>query len=165
MSAAGETVDERDEHRQWGARLNNATWTRLDAGEVDADSPDRDREDLLYGAYAATFHWMQVGTPVHQARGEHLIARTALRVDRPDLALAHATRCLELLEAHPELVEDWDLAFAHEALARAHAATGDLETGRRYREKAVELTAEIADPEEKAVVVAELGRGEWFGLD
>jgi hypothetical protein len=153
-----------DDHRSWGAQLNNATWTQLDAGEVAAGSPPRDREELLYGAYAATYHWMQAGTPVHQARGEHLIARAALRVGRPEVALAHARRCLELLEDHPELAEDWDLAFAHEALARAHAATGDIETGRRCRDKALELTAAIADPEEKAVVDAELVRGEWFGL-
>jgi hypothetical protein len=153
------------DHRRLGVDLNNATWDSLDAGDVDADSPARDREKLLYGAYATAYHWMQSGTPVHQARAEHLISRAALRVGLPAVSLAHARRCLELLEAHPDLAEDWDLAFAHEALARACAATGDVEAGRRHRETAVGLTGAIADPEEREIVEAELGRGEWFGLE
>jgi hypothetical protein len=153
------------DHRRLGVDLNNATWDRLDAGDVDAGSPARDREALLYGAYATAYHWMQSGTPVHQARAEHLISRTALRVGLADVALAHARRCLELLEENPDLAEDWDLAFAHEALARAHAATGDPESGRRHRSEAVGRTEAITDPEERAIVEAELGRGEWFGME
>lgn len=61
------------------------------------------------------------------ARGEHLISRVAARLGDGDLALRHARRCLELVELHPDVMEDWDLAFAHEALARGLAAVGDRE--------------------------------------
>jgi hypothetical protein len=157
-------VDQRELHRWFGVNLNNRTWAALDAGDVDAGSPAVDRERLLYGAYASAYHWLEAGTPIHQARAEHLIARTALRVGRPDVALDHARRCLELIDAHPDLAEDWDAGFALEALARALAATGDVEAAQATRVRAKAAAASVADPEERAVVESELGRGEWFGL-
>jgi hypothetical protein len=156
--------DDRDLHRRLGIDLNNATWDVLDAGEVGPDSPAPARERLLYGAYASAYHWLRAGTPIHQARAEHLIARSALRVGRPELALAHARRSLELVEENPDLAEPFDAAFALEALARALAATGDTEGGRVALARAESSTEAIVDAEERAVVEAELGRGEWFGL-
>ena len=87
-----------------------------------------------------------------------------MRVGRPEVALHHARRCLELVESHPAIAEDWDLAFALEALARASAAAGDLDGGRELRARAVAAAAAVADPEERALVEAELAGGEWFGL-
>jgi hypothetical protein len=165
LEEAGERmVDERELHRWFGVHLNNATWAALDKGDVDAGSPPIAQERLLYGAYASAYHWLEAGTPIHQARAEHLVARTALRVGRPEVALAHARRSLELVEGHPDLAEPWDLAFALEALARALAATGDLAGGRDALDRCEAATAAIADPEERAVVESELGRGEWFGV-
>lgn len=158
-------VDERDVHRWFGVNLNNRTWAALDTGTPDGSAPAHHREQLLYGAYAAAYHWLQVGTPIHQARAEHLIARTAVRVGRPDVALHHARRCQELVEAHPDLAEDWDVAFAHEALARALAAAGDRDAARRALATARRLGDAIAGDEDREVFVAELGKGEWFGLD
>jgi hypothetical protein len=156
--------DDREAHRRIGIDLNNATWDALDAGEVGPDSPVADRERLLYGAYASAYHWLLAGTPIHHARAEHLIARTALRVGRPELALAHARRSLELVEQHPDLAEPFDAAFALEALARALAATGDLDGGRATLTRAEAASGAIADAEDGTVVEVELGRGEWFGL-
>jgi hypothetical protein len=156
--------DERELHRRLGVDLNNATWDALDAGSVNADSPALDRERLLYGAYASAYHWLRAGTPIHHARAEHLIARGALRVGRPEVALHHARRSLELVEAHPDLAEPFDPAFALEGLARALAATGDVDGGRGAVARAEAAAEAIADAEDRAVVEAELERGEWFGL-
>jgi len=41
-----------------------------------------------------------------------------------DVAVRHARRCLELVEASPDAMADWDAPLAHEALARALAAAG-----------------------------------------
>jgi hypothetical protein len=150
-------------HRRLGARLNNHTWDLI---EGDFDREDRAAsDDLLYGAYAATYHWMQAGTEIHHARGEHLISRAALRVGDPATALRHARRGLELLEAHPDQAEDWDLAFAHEALARAHAAAGDRQAGQDHLDRAIAIGEVIEDEEDRDVFLAELAKGEWSGLD
>jgi hypothetical protein len=75
---------------------------------------------------------------------------------RAEAALHHAQRCLELCEAHPDALEDWDLPFAHEALARAHAVAGQKEEARRHEERARELAEHVAEPEDRRLLEADL---------
>ena len=137
-------------------------WDVLDAGELGDNSPDA-REDLLYAAYASAHHWRQVGSPVNRLRAEHLISRAAALAGFGDVALRHARRCLELCEAHREDIADWDLGFAHEALARGLAATGDPAAA-EARAHAAAIAAAIADDQDRAVVQGELDRAPWFGV-
>jgi hypothetical protein len=53
-------------------------------------------------------------------------------------------------------MEDWDIAGAHEALARASLAAGALDEARRYFELAREETAKIANPEDRKHIEADL---------
>jgi hypothetical protein len=46
-------------------------------------------------------------------------------------------------------LEDWDLPFAYEALARAHAVAGDEDEAARFEARAGELAAQIGDPEDR----------------
>jgi hypothetical protein len=157
-------VEERDMHRWFGVEFNNEVWDLLDAG-IGAASPEADRDLVLYGAYASARHWAECGGPAQQARAEHLVARAELAVGHPGVALGHARRCLDMVQAHPDAVSDWDTPFAHEALARALAATGEPEQARRHRELAVRLTAQVVEPLDREVLAAALERGPWFGLD
>jgi hypothetical protein len=155
-------VEERDLHRWFGVELNNDTWDLLDtAGEGLAPA---DQERMLYGAIASTYHWIEAGTAANHARGEYLIGQVALAIGRPELALHHAERCLELVESEPDVMADWDLPFAHEVRARARLATGDVAGARADLARAEELAAEIADPEDKAVVDDALAKGDWGPL-
>src|SRR5438445_184214 len=64
-------------------------------------------------------------------------------------------RGLELaLEADD--AEDWDVPFAYEALARAHAVAGDAAEARRYVELARADAGKIAEPEDRELVLADL---------
>jgi hypothetical protein len=119
---------------------------------------------LLYGAYAACLHWLEAGNEANHARGEHLIARVALRIGRIDVGLQHARRCLELIETHREQMSDWDEPFAREALARALAATGQTAAARAELEKARELTKLVAGEGDRKVLDEELAKEPWFGL-
>jgi hypothetical protein len=157
-------VAERDLHRWFGVQLNNGTWNAIDAGEIGPDSPVLEREAVLYGAYAAAYHWRQVPEPATSARGEHLIARTAILTGFYDLARSHASRCLELLEASPDEAEDWDWGFAHEAIARAAAALGDATTAQEHHATASRLGATIADEVDRTIFLDELARGPWFDV-
>ena len=153
------------DHRAVAIHLNNAVWNRLAAGDVTEESDASDRHELLYAAYASTYHWMQVGTAANRARGEHLISRVASRVGDIDAAYRHALRCLDLVESHPDVMEDWDVAFALEALARAQAGLGDVAAARSALERALRATSEVVDADDRAVLEDELRREPWFGLE
>ncbi|MGW6279364.1 hypothetical protein [Kribbella sp. NPDC055071] len=159
---ATELVEGRELHRYFGVELNNETWDLLE--EIDETSPVGDQERLLYGAYAACLHWLEAGNEANHARGEHLIARVALRIGRVEIGLQHARRCLELVLAFPEQMSDWDEPFAREALARALAATGHPAAARAELDRARELTARVAGEGDRKVLQEELSKEPWFGL-
>ena len=100
------------------------------------DSPG---DEMLYCAHASAYHWMHGGgTTANRARSEWLCSRVYSILGRPEPALHHARRCLELVESAPAEMEDWDLAGAHEALRarpsrrrRAGRGTAQLRAGAR----------------------------------
>jgi hypothetical protein len=53
-------------------------------------------------------------------------------------------------------MDDWDLAAAHEALARASATAGDREGARRHVELARAALAAIADDEDREHIESDL---------
>jgi hypothetical protein len=157
-------VDQRDLHRWFGVQLNNDMWATIEDESLGAHSPTLEKERMLYAAYASAYHWRKVGNEANFARGEHLISRVAARLGDGDLAVRHARRCLELVEAHPGVMEDWDLPFALEALARGLAAVGDLDGARTQYERASELASAVSDPADGEILKKELKRDPWFGL-
>ena len=164
-TAVGEQmIDARDLHRWFGVQLNNGMWDAIEDPAFGPDTPRDQRELLLYSAYASAYHWRQVGTAVNAARGEHLISRMASKIDEPQVALRHARRCLEIVEHAPDEMEDWDAAFAHEALARALAGIGDLGAATEHLDRARSITSRLADEADRDIVNAELERPPWFGL-
>jgi hypothetical protein len=160
---ATELVEGRELHRYFGVELNNETWDLLE--EIDETSPLADQERLLYGAYAACLHWLEAGNEANHARGEHAIARAALRIGRGSLGLEHAQRCLELVLAHPDQMSDWDEPFAREALARALAATGTPDAARAELDRALKLTDLVAEPVDEEILRTEIAKEPWFGLN
>jgi hypothetical protein len=157
-------VEARDLHRWFGIQLNNDTWEIIEDESLDAYIPELDKEKMLYAAYASAYHWRNVGNEANFARAEYLISRVAARLGEGALALRHARRCLELVESNSDVVEDWDLAFAHEALARGLAAVGDIPAARVHYERAVEVTRSVSGPQDREILAKELGRGPWFDL-
>jgi hypothetical protein len=53
-------------------------------------------------------------------------------------------------------MENWDLAGAHEALARAHLAAGEADEARRHYALAREETAKIAEADDRKHIEADL---------
>ena len=76
----------------------------------------------------------------------------------------HARRCQELTEAHPDRMEDFDRAYAQEALARAYAVSGQHDKARKHLRLAREAGQTIADEESKKFFAADLEDGNWGGL-
>src|SRR5205085_2370588 len=104
-----------EEQRRLAASLFNHVWTLL---ERDSRTEEED-DEMIHAAHASRHHWGAVGAPVNLARGEWQCSRVYAVLGRGEPALWHARRCLELCDRHS--IGDFDLAFAYEALARAHA--------------------------------------------
>jgi hypothetical protein len=132
--------------RQLGVDLFNETWRLMRSREDDAR--------LVDCAHASAYHWSVAPecTPENRARSEWLLARVYTVVGRPEEALAHAGECLGLCERHE--VGDWDLAFAHEALARASRLAGDEQGVALHVEHA--RAVEIADAEDRELLESDL---------
>jgi hypothetical protein len=130
-------------HRQLGVDLFNEVWRLMQTREDD--------ERLLHAAHASAYHWSEAPEcePKNRARSEWQVSRVYTVLGRPEPALHHARRCLEICEADPDNLEDWDLPFAYEALARAHKVAGDAAEMERYLAMAREAGADLADPEDR----------------
>jgi hypothetical protein len=132
------------DHRQLGVDLFNHTWTLLEQAER---TPDED-DAMLNASHASRWHWSQASEEAkHQARGEWQLSRVYAVLGRGEPAIYHAERCLAWCGRGE--VEDWDVAFAYEALARAHSVAGNVEEAGRCKALARERGDAIADPEDR----------------
>jgi len=142
-----------EEERQLAVDLFNRAWTLMETGERTEEQDD----ELINTAHASAYHWTQVGTPANRARSEWQLSRAYTVLDRPEPALHHARRCLAYCEENPEAIEDWDLPYAHEALARAHALAGEADVAGRHAAAARELEAGVMGAEDREHLEADLG--------
>jgi hypothetical protein len=97
---------------------------------------------------------MQVGTAVNRVRSEWQCSRVYAVLGREEPALWHARRCLAICEL--EGIGDFDLGFAYESLARAHAVAGDPEEAKRWLEQAHNAAAEIAEDDDRELLLSDL---------
>jgi hypothetical protein len=128
--------------RQLGVDLFNEVWRLMETRE------DDDR--MVNAAHASAFHWAAAPEckPENRARSEWLIARVYAVLGRGEPAVWHAQRCLEWCESAG--IGDWDLAYAYEALARAHAVAGTANgEAEAWKAKAREAGEAIVDPEDR----------------
>lgn len=151
LGAHAEPIDA-ETRRRLAVDCFNKTWTLI-------EKTDRTREDddeMLHCAHASRYHWGEIGTAANRARGEWQCSRVYSVLGRPEPALHHAQRCLEICESEPGALEDWDLPFAYEALARAYAVAGDAESSRRWLERGRAGAEAIADEDGRALLDADL---------
>jgi hypothetical protein len=136
---------DRSHERQLAVDLFNHVWTLLRLDERTVEQED----EMIHAAHASRHFWGRVGAPENRARGEWQCSRVYAVLGRGEPAVHHARRCLEICEAHG--IGDWDLAFAYEALARAHGLGGHEAAAARYKTLAREAGDAIADAEDREV--------------
>jgi hypothetical protein len=139
-------------HRQLATGLFNYTWTLLEREDRSAEDTDA----MIHAAHASRFHWGEVGLAANRARGEWLCSRVYATLSRAEAAVWHARRCLEIVEAGGEGIEDWDLPAAYEGLARAYAVAGDRAEAERYRALGRDTAARIAGAEDRELIEGDL---------
>jgi tetratricopeptide (TPR) repeat protein len=135
------------------ADLFNLVWRFLEKPDRTAD----DAETMVHAAHASRFYWGEAGTPKNWVRGDWQISRVYAMLGRTEPALHHAEQCLERCLANPDDMEDWDLPYAYEALARAHAVAGDRDEAAHYLALARQLAEKVEDAEDREHLVEDLG--------
>lgn len=140
-------------HRFFSSCCFNATWELLDQ----AERTEEDNEQMRLRAMASLWHWTQRAdvTPENLSVGYWLVSRVhavagcaAEAVRYGELALAEARR--------PGVVA-YALAYAHEALALAHAAAGDDARADDHITLARRASDRVGDAETRRGLLADLG--------
>ncbi len=116
------------DHRQLAVDLFNYTWTLLDN---ENRTPEQD-EEMVHAAYASRHHWGIAGTDKNHARGEWQIARVYAALKRFASSVHHAQLYMDACKMHD--FGSFDLAFAHEGLARALVTNNPDEAGKNLAE-------------------------------
>ena len=140
------------DHRRLGVELFNHTWTLL----VKEPRTRDEQDEMVHAAHASAYHWRRAegAGPENRARSEWQLARVYAVLGRGEPAVHHAQRCLDHCVENG--IGDWDLAFAYEALARAHKAGGNEAEFRRYLDRAREAGANIACAEDREQLESDL---------
>jgi Flp pilus assembly protein TadD len=137
-------------HRYFAAEAFNRSW---DAIRLPARTPE-ETDEMLHAAHASFWHWLHRPdlTPTNLSIGYWQLARVYTLAGEPNTALRYARRCLETsAEAEPVFQ-----GFAHEALARAEAARGDLEAAAAHKARALALARQVDDPEDRLLLLNDL---------
>jgi hypothetical protein len=139
-----------EQHEALARSLFNRVWELMESQRT----AEQDME-MIHAAHASRHHWAEAaGGPVRLARGEWQISRVYLTVGRIEPALVHAQLALELSEANH--LDAFDLAYAHEANARAHAEGGRPGAARRHVVAARQLLDSIDDAEHRGLLESDL---------
>ena len=139
-------------HRKLAAELFNGTWTLL---EKQDRTPDDDAR-MIHMAHASAYHWLQVGTLLNFGRSHWLCSRVYSVLGRPEPALYHARLAHDICVENA--IGDFDLAYAFEALARAHAVAGNRGESDGWADRARAATADVAEAEDRELLLSDLAQ-------
>jgi uncharacterized protein YndB with AHSA1/START domain len=160
-----ESDGERDDvsggwHRAQAVAANNSVWELLDGRDL---TPD-DADDLLARAHAAAYHWKRAAGagPINHARAAYVIAKVHTVLGHTDMALRSIERYAALLDAAGDAAADFDRVYLDEGRARALAAAGRMDEAAAALARARDRP--LVDPDDRAIVEADLAAGPWFGL-
>ncbi|MHA2293794.1 MAG: hypothetical protein ACXACK_16655 [Candidatus Hodarchaeales archaeon] len=145
-------------HKKSAKELFNTTWDLIDKQDRTIEENDK----MIHTAHASRYHWSEVVSagvpktgPMNLERGDWQISRVYSILERPNAALYHAQKCIEICLEND--IGDFDLAFAYEAMARASALNGDKKSDlKKYLELAKDAGNKIAKKEDKEYFFSEL---------
>ncbi len=149
---------EQECHKRFAVKQNNFVWELLQK----KDRTEKENEIMIHAAHGSCFHWGKIGEPINLQRGEWLISHVYAILNRPEPALHHAQKCMELTEKHKFV--DFDLAYAYEAMARAHAVAGNKMGFDKYLKLTEAAGNQIKGEENRKIFMSDFATGPWYGL-
>ena len=142
-------------HRRLGIELFNKTWGLMDK----TDRTPTEDATMLEFAHSSAYHWSFAGTVVNQQRSYWIISRVYAVLGIPEACLLFAKLCRESTESGLSEMEDFDIAFSFEALARAYALSGELKKTAEMFRSAIEAGKLIKDEEDRKIFSESLNSG------
>jgi len=147
------TPDMIEKWNRWFAiECNNGAWNLASKPNR---TPEEDKE-MVYGAYAAAYHWSKVGNPLNDARADTTLSHALSLAGKGDVALEHAKRSLSFFEKGEGT--DWDVAFAHAEIALAAAVIGDKGLHKKHYALAKQKGETIKADEDKKIFLEEFAK-------
>ena len=148
-------------HHYLGIEMNQQVWRLL-------AQPARDEQEqrrLEQFALASMYHWQHSPDfqPVNAQRGHWLLSRVYAVLESGEQSVVHVMHCYELTQQLR--LRGFDLAYAHEALARAQAAVGDLVASARHYGDALQAADEISSAQDRQLFLDDLKSPPWFGAE
>lgn len=151
MSEQQNNPDElRQWHRWFASDLFNRTWELI-------DKPDRtpaEDDEMIAAAMGSRYHWGTVGQPINFATGDWQISRVYAVLGQGENALHFGQRCLALCKEHN--LGAFDLAYAYEAIARAHALLDNPDDRDHHITLARATGQDIDDDEDRELLMSDL---------
>ena len=139
-----------DWQRKQAVQAFNATWDLMDK----TDRTDEETLKMIHLAHASRYHWGEIGTNLEFARGEWQISRVYAIINCPERALFHAKASLNYCKVAD--IQDFDLAFAYEALARSYSLLNQNNEYDIYYNLALIASDNISDEGDKSYFLNEL---------
>jgi len=137
-------------HKKFAADCFNGTWGLM---EKIGRTPEETHK-MIAMAYASLYHWGEIGTPLNLARSHWQISRVWAIIGEGQNAFNHAMVCLNLCEMDD--FGPFDLAYAHEALARAAMILGDDHAQAYHLGQAWEIGSQIPGAQEREYLFNDL---------
>lgn len=146
------TDEEKKMHHKMGVDYFNTTWTYIDKTDR---TPDDDYQMILY-AQASRFHWGFAGTPVEFQAGDWLISKVYYILGHKEECMLAAKRCLDICQR--ENIGGFNIAFAHESMARACKLAGDTEGFNNHQAIALQKANLIDDEGDREYTISEINK-------
>jgi hypothetical protein len=136
--------------REEAIKCFNGTWNLIDS----KSRTHADDMKMIHMAHASRYHWDQVGTPLEFSRGEWQISRVYSLLRMGESALFHAREALRLCQENG--IGDFDLAFGHEAMARAYSILGNHDDKATHIAKGREAAKAVAKEADRKYLESEI---------
>jgi hypothetical protein len=136
--------------KRCAAEAFNKAWEYIDR----ADRTQDDDDAMLAATFAQRHLWGRVGAPLEIERAEWQISRVYAVLGKGPESLRHAERRLHIVT--DEAIGGFDLAFAHEAVARACAVLGDAARRDAHRREALATCASLPDKGDRNYTEAQI---------
>jgi hypothetical protein len=152
MSDQPSEDDIRKWHRWFAVECNNRAWRLSEAPTRSA----KENAEMLDAAHAAAFHWRKVGTEIHAARADMLLAHVNALLGHADVAMHHANASFDSVTSRES--PEWELAFVHAILAHAGSVARNAEIHSRHHALAKKMGQALPNAEEREIFDATFAR-------